>query len=139
MDIATTIEKQGLPSFIVIDDDPLNNKICGMFIRKVIPDADITTFIDPKKAVNYIQTLVAPPGKKNVVLFLDINMPGVDGWKVLEEFKSLYTEHTIPVLIYMLSSSVNPQDSYRANDPFVCGYIEKPLSVAKLTVLLSGI
>jgi CheY-like chemotaxis protein len=126
------------PSFIVIDDDPLNNKVCGMFIQRIMDDAQITTFIDPNEGIAYVRSLPEAPGNSDVILFLDINMPGVDGWQVVDAFKSVYTHETVPVKIFMLSSSVNPQDSQKAQDPFVCGYIEKPLSIAKLKAVLAG-
>jgi CheY-like chemotaxis protein len=136
MGTGTRSSEEANTTFIVIDDDPLNNKICGMFIRKILPDAEIETFLDPLLGIAHILALSSVPQSVKKILFLDINMPGTDGWQVLDAIKSTFTETNLPVLIYMLSSSVNPQDSQKARDPFITGYIEKPLSVAKLKAII---
>ncbi|ANQ49229.1 response regulator [Flammeovirga sp. MY04] len=64
-------------------------------------------------------------------VFLDLNMPGLDGWQVLEELMAFNFSKELK--IYILSSSIHPRDKERAEaNPLVHGYIEKPLSKQKL-------
>lgn len=68
------------------------------------------------------------------VLFLDINMPTMTGWEVLEHLSS----QSLPefLQIFMLSSSISAEDKKHAEDePLVMGYIEKPLNETKLKEL----
>lgn len=65
------------------------------------------------------------------LLLLDLNMPGLDGWQVLEELKIRNLVNHFK--IFILSSSIHPRDKERAKKhPDVSGYIEKPLSKSKL-------
>ena len=41
-------------SFVVIDDDELNNKICTATLEKLAKNADVKTFIDPEQGFQYI-------------------------------------------------------------------------------------
>ncbi|UOG36613.1 response regulator [Leptospira noguchii] len=44
------------------------------------------------------------------LIFLDINMPGMNGWEFLEEYKKLDQELQTSTLIIMLTTSDNPDD-----------------------------
>ncbi len=130
-----TIAPQDTPVFIFIDDDFVNNKVCQLLIRKMMPDASISAFTDPEEGVGYFKKIYEEDGLKNIILFLDINMPVMSGWEVLEELKNLFGGNKL-IRIYMLSSSVDPSDIEKSKDPYLEGYIEKPLSVAKLQGIL---
>ena len=71
--------------FIVIDDDPVNNFLSKVIIGKVLPDAIIYEFTKPIDALNFIES--GADVHDFITLFLDINMPIVDGWGFLERFK----------------------------------------------------
>ncbi|NDC42121.1 MAG: response regulator, partial [Chitinophagia bacterium] len=75
--------------FIVIDDDPLNNTICRLTIKKALGEAEVKTFTDPVQGLEYIDQEYSTPEKKATytVLFLDINMPIMDGFQFAEEFQ----------------------------------------------------
>jgi response regulator RpfG family c-di-GMP phosphodiesterase len=119
--------------FIIIDDDSINNIICKKVIRTRFPEAKIIIFTNAQKGLEYIKGNYKDPVPKNALLFLDINMPGLNGWDVLEQLAEAPTEVSAPLHIYLLSSSVTPEDKIQAtNDAKVLGYIEKPLTQCKL-------
>lgn len=130
------MEQGTIPEFVVIDDDLLNNIICEKIIQYTIPGAEVQTFNEPEKALEYIQSAYSGIQAKQAVLFLDINMPSLTGWEVLDrlkKFPDLITEH---LKIFMLSSSVDPKDEEKAvNNPLVTGYIRKSLSQVKLQTI----
>ena len=72
--------------FIVIDDDRSNNLICEYSLRRFSTDTDIKTFLDPEVALEHIASYGTSPVITPTVLFLDINMPVVNGWEFLEIF-----------------------------------------------------
>ena len=126
-----------LPDFIIIDDDSINNMICRKTIQVVFPTVNIKTFTTPEAGLEYIHNLQEDT-KTNVILFLDINMPGLNGWDVLELFKELPEKIRARFKIFMLSSSIDPLDKQKADsDPFTTGYISKPLNNTVLNNIAS--
>ncbi|GAC1398010.1 MAG: response regulator [Sediminibacterium sp.] len=116
--------------FIVIDDDSVNNMLCRLQIKSVSGQLDIQTFEDPEAGFAFIsKTYAGDQPEKTIVLLLDINMPTWTGWDFLEHFDQL-DEHTKKqVKIYLLSSSIDPNDKERAaRNKYVIDYIVKPLT-----------
>jgi CheY-like chemotaxis protein len=129
--------KNTTPDFIVIDDDRVNNKICRRIIHNVAPEAEIQTFFDPNAGLVHIQSSYGTYDANAVILLLDINMPTLFGWEVLEEFKKFSVIIRQHFKIFMLTSSVDPGDKERASDnPLIAGYIEKPLTILKVKAML---
>ena len=123
--------------FIIIDDDPINNLLCSKNIRKTVQDADIITFIEAEKALQYIKSNFNEPNAGNAILFLDINMPTMTGWEFLEQFEKINATIKNHISIYMLSSSISQDDKQKAKiHPDVIEYIEKPLSIEVLKMLI---
>jgi CheY-like chemotaxis protein len=127
---------QTMPDFIVIDDDPLNNMICQNIINITIPHADVKTFTLPEKGLEHILHTYTGVETKDLVLFLDINMPVLTGWDVLDQINDFPAAVRDRLKIFMLSSSISSSDKERANnDPRVSGYIVKALSLAKMRAI----
>ncbi len=115
---------------VVIDDDSINNMYCKYIIDEVLDSkVEIIMFTNPKKALEYINTeYTAAPIP--TLMFLDINMPQLSGWNVLEELERSDVVINDYFNVYMLSSSVDPNDRARAqNSKFVRGFLEKPLDI----------
>lgn len=120
-----------LPDFMVIDDDPVNNKICSIIIQKLYPGKQVTSFTDPEAALAFIPEKYGAADANKVILLLDINMPILNGWDVLDRLEVMPTAITDLFRIFILSSSVDLYDKQKAqSNKLVSGYIEKPLSMA---------
>lgn len=114
--------------FLLIDDDLYNNILCFSLINKVFNEIDVVSFTDAQKGLNYIEKnyFNAPVP---TVLFLDINMPSLTGWEVLEKFELFSDEIKKHITIFLLSSSIDLNDKERAEaNSLVAGYVEKPLT-----------
>ncbi len=133
------MQQDSIHDFIVIDDDPINNIICTKVIELTVPGATVCTFLEPELGLEYLRVAYPAREGREVIVFLDINMPSLTGWEVLDiftHFPAAVREH---VTIYMLSSSVDPNDQQRADEhPLVAGYVIKSLSQAKLRSLMEA-
>ncbi|CAN5687007.1 response regulator [soil metagenome] len=115
--------------FLIVDDDPQNNTLSKMALKKSLGEVLINDFIIPEEGLQFIESEFnnKPYGEK-ATLFLDINMPTMTGWEFLEKFKEFNESLKEKFTIYILSSSVDPRDIERAKEnPHVVGFIEKPL------------
>jgi len=126
-----------MPDFIIIDDDPINNLICSRIIEINYPNSAVTSYLNPVTALAEIEQKYTKPGANDVVVFLDINMPELSGWEVLEIFEGYPAEVQKLFKIFILSSSVDALDKLKAGkNPHVNDYIPKPLSKAILDKIL---
>ena len=75
-----------------------------------------------------------PDALRPDIILLDLNMPILDGWQFLDEFKQFNST----AQVYIMSSSNYPEDIQNAsNYPLVKGYIVKPLTTEKAIELLT--
>jgi CheY-like chemotaxis protein len=125
-----------IPStFIVVDNDPVNNLLCDLAIKDEVSDANFLAFTDPLKAFDHISA--SEEGVSMNILLLDINMPIWSGWDFVEHFDKLDEKIKKRFRIYMLSSSIDNNDKQRAmENKNVIDYIEKPLTKEKVFSLL---
>lgn len=115
----------------IIDDDPIF--IFGM--RKIIEIIDVCDEViiynNGLEAIEGLKEKIAHQQELPDVILLDINMPILDGWQFIEEFSKIDKDPQI--LVYMVSSSVDPEDVLRAKSlEDIYDYITKPLTVNKL-------
>ena len=116
--------------FLIVDDDPQNNSLSKMALRKAFGEVEVIDFVTPEEALAFINTeFVDSVSDGKAVLFLDINMPTMDGWEFLEALNTFGESVKEKLNVYMLSSSVDPEDLERANaNPYIIAFLEKPLS-----------
>ena len=129
-----------LPSrFIVIDDDLINNTLCRMIIKGVTKETEIQTFNVPEVGFAYITNEYATNEvDEPTILFLDINMPSWTGWDFLDNFDALDEKIKRQIKIYMLTSSVDPNDKEKAiANRNVVEYIVKPLNGKIVSEIIS--
>ncbi|TXD85222.1 response regulator [Subsaximicrobium wynnwilliamsii] len=123
--------------FLLVDDDPLNNYLTKMVLKKSFEGAQVKDFSIPEDGLGFIGS--APnqhPSDEKTILFLDINMPTLSGWEFLAAFDRFDASIKAQYNIYILSSSVDLNDINLAKaNPLVLDFIEKPLNKAKLVEL----
>ena len=122
-----------MPKFVTIciidDDDIYQFAITRTIIKHEIDTKNILVFSDGKEAITYITQNVDKTEDIPDVIFLDINMPVMDGWQFLDGFLKINSNIQKKVDIYMVSSSVDPADIDRAKKiNVVTDYLVKPLS-----------
>lgn len=124
---------------IVVDDDDINNFLLSHLLKKSSFPVQHTAFTNPVDALSYIKNALAGNEEIDLIL-LDINMPLMSGWDVLNELRSSGTSLIQAQRIYMLSSSVHATDIDRAKEySEVSGFISKPVTLEFLSGIFKDI
>ncbi len=123
------MNKNSSPDIILVDDDPICNMLNELLIREMLPHSEITIFSNSLEAYHFLLDSLKNPIANTTIIFLDINMPIMSGWELLNELKEHITKARQYYKIYMLSSSLDPRDNDNAKtNPLVSGFFEKPLN-----------
>lgn len=110
---------------LLIDDDATANYLSKELLESMKAAKEIEV------AENCIRALKLITQSSPDVIFLDIRMPGIDGFDFLERLKALAPENKIKIV--MLTSSMRPEDRLRAfSYKAVIEYLEKPLTIEKV-------
>ena len=118
-----------IETFCIVDDDDIYQFTTSLLLKKTDLVNKIIVFSNGLKAINFLKDEMGT--KENIpdVLFLDINMPVMDGWEFLEEYLLIKPMMPKTVVIYMVSSSVNEKDVLKAKSiSALSGYMVKPIS-----------
>ncbi len=94
-------------------------------------------FHNGKEALDQLKALIESGGRLPEIIFLDLNMPVMDGWEFLDEFTLIPTKKQI--LIYIVTSSIDPADIERTKEyEKISGYIVKPVTMDNLREILQA-
>jgi len=124
----------------VVDDD----KIFHFIIKKLLVHNNINVI--PKFFENGLQAIEGIKTKLNKgenppdLILLDINMPILDGWQFLEEFKTIKDRLSKEIIIYIVSSSDDSTDKNKAKNyqSEVKNYYLKPMTAEDLKEIFSN-
>lgn len=121
----------------IVDDDKIYQYTMTKTIEATRRCKKILVFSDGEEAFNFLTENKADEASLPDIIFLDINMPYMDGWEFLAEFALLKPKLAKEIIVYMVSSSVSTLDINRAKEiSEVTGYIVKPISIDKFNELM---
>jgi CheY-like chemotaxis protein len=122
----------------LVDDDKIFQLIATRNIKAANFSGQILQFNNGSEAIEYLEKHASEKSALPDVLFLDINMPLVDGWMFMEDYVSLKDRINKNIRIYMVSSSIDPKDIERAKSiSDIREYITKPISRQKFAELIA--
>ena len=117
---------------LLVDDDSINNFINERLLKKLDIAEKIKIVLNGEEALKFIEEIIASAAPPPDLILLDINMPVMDGFEFLQNYKKMDFPGKKSIVIVMLTTSTNPNDTKRLNDSGASGYINKPLTEQKL-------
>ncbi len=135
--------KQKLDCILLIDDDEATNFLSNIIIEEAACTLNIKTKQTGKAALIYLTDSSLLTHKNNKapfpdLIFLDINMPAMDGWEFLAKYKELKNNLAHAPIIIMLSTSLNPDDKLKAlNIPEVSDFHYKPITPEMIDTIVT--
>ena len=119
---------------MLVDDNYDDNFFHEREIKKSNAE---TTVITKTSGIEALKYLKAENNDHLDLIFLDINMPSMNGWEFLKEYDKIDKGKQGKAIIIMLTTSDNSNDVNKAKAfPFVSDYITKPLTREKLSEVL---
>ncbi len=129
--------KRKLNCILLIDDDEPTNVFHQMVIEEAGCAETVVSVESGPEALNYLESKVDGEHPQPALIFLDINMPDMNGWEFLEEYNKLESKMKGDIVFIMLTTSLNPKDKETAESiPTINGFSNKPLTVESLTEMV---
>jgi CheY-like chemotaxis protein len=124
---------------LLIDDD----KVINFYNEKIVNKHDdfnqVLSINSALKALKYLEDAYNGLATKPNLIFLDINMPAMNGWEFIEEYNKLDKDFISSIKIVLLTTSNNPDDYKRFKTiDLLEDFINKPLSASLLTTLIES-
>ncbi|MEW7290659.1 response regulator [Aquimarina sp. 2304DJ70-9] len=113
-----------LKCFLLIDDSKATNFFNKTIIEKVGCVEEVVVAENGKEALEYLKTGMIPE-----IIFLDINMPIMDGWEFISEYQQLDDAYKKSNIILMLGAALSLEDKKTAESiPEIKEFQEKMLT-----------
>lgn len=130
--------KRKLTCILLIDDDEPTNFLNRMVIEELNCSERIEIMQNARDALKYLGSSdTTNHYARPDLIFLDINMPAMDGWEFIEKYNQLAEEQKAKIVVVMLTTSFNPEDELKAQRiAGIAAFRNKPLTQTVLTDLL---
>ena len=130
--------RRKLDCILLIDDDEPTNFLNKLTIEQSGCAKHVQVVQSGLEALEYLR---GENGYKGLprpdLIFLDINMPAMDGWEFLGQYRELNKEQQADIIMIMLTTSLNPDDELRTKEfPEIAGFENKPLLLQRLEDIL---
>ena len=129
-----------IKDIFLIDDDELVNFLNHEIIKDSYPDKRIRSFENAIEALETLKGMIDTPNAEfPQLIFLDINMPIMDGWEFLSEFSQLPKNGIQNCKVVVHTSSIDPRDSEKAKTfAVVKDFVTKPLTISSLSKIFES-
>ena len=134
------IMQSGKLDICLIDDDRIYQFAAKKTLEATGMAGNVITFFNGQDAITYLESHLTDSSSIPDVIFLDINMPIMNGWQFLEAYKELTKKLAKHVTVYMVSSSIDEYDIKKSKEyQSVSDYVLKPVNKEKFRQLLTSV
>ncbi len=127
-----------MSSVFLVDDDPVFLMLGRKLLGKLGGYAPVDSFPDGQRALDELRRRSSAQQPPPDLILLDIRMPILDGFGLLDALATLPEAFRKPIRVIMVSSSLDPAERARAfASPNVVAFLDKPLERERLLPLLS--
>ncbi|MFD1257132.1 response regulator [Mucilaginibacter terrae] len=121
-----------LDCVLLIDDDRPTNFIHKKVIEKAGLEVEVQALTSASEALDFLtgtgKYAGVPQLHRPGIIFLDINMPGMNGWEFMDAYHQLSESQKARIVVIMLTTSLNADDRERAQqDKDIATFYHKPL------------
>ena len=117
-----------MSKLILIDDEAIFHKIVQMTLKHSDLSNQATYCYDGEVVLDYLEEKKSESTSLPDYIFIDLYMPRFSGWDFLNRFQKIYHSLKKNIIIYIVSSSIDPRDIDRSKTyPFVTNFISKPV------------
>jgi len=124
------------PVVLQVEDDDAGYFVFDDIFKKICPDIRLERAHDGSEALEKIEKLTADPRVDLRLILLDVFLPMIDGWEVLESIRAVEEYKQVPVVIF--TNLVLERDRMRCAALGV-EYLEKPGDLESLILLVKEI
>ncbi|HYD22843.1 MAG TPA: response regulator [Flavipsychrobacter sp.] len=118
---------------MVVDDNEIDRYIAEGVIIKNRFAGKVIIAESAADALSFIEAHADKPGELPQVIFLDINMPEMNGFEFLDRYEKLPEQVKKNCIIMMLTTSLDENDRRSASEnKYVSMFLNKPLNKEKL-------
>jgi CheY-like chemotaxis protein len=120
----------------IIDDDQICHFITQHLVKTEHLAQEVKCFFHAEEVLQLLTGELPEPDNLPDMIFLDLNMPQMNGWQFLDALRPYESRIQPKIKIFILTSSVDSEDQKKALEYlFVSGYFLKPLQPADLETI----
>ncbi|MBI1267152.1 MAG: response regulator [Cryomorphaceae bacterium] len=128
-----------MSTYLLIDDDVILNILHQEVIRKVDPSGEITVYNSSVRGLDYLKLILEKNEALPNYIFLDIRMPEMNGFEVLDELMKHPQSQFEKTRIFMLTSSLDDRDKTKAESyPIITGFRGKTVTTTMLKEIIDA-
>lgn len=130
---------QKLKSILLIDDNLHDNFFHELVIKELDCAEEVISIQNPLEGLAYLLSKNESSSPFPDLIFLDINMPKMNGFELLKAYKQQKTNVSDNLVVIMLTTSLNPEDEKKASEfEEIALFATKPLDEKLLNSILSN-
>jgi CheY-like chemotaxis protein len=119
-----------MKKYLLIDDDHIFNLVHKRTIQIIDKEGEVIEFKDSVMALGYLRALLDSGDTLPDYIFLDISMPEINGFELLDGLSDYPVEQFAHTKLYIVTSSLNDRDMKKAfSYTMLTGYFGKPLTI----------
>ena len=125
-------------NILLIDDDFTFNFVARVMLERTEKVQTVLTALNGREAINELHKVVTAGAPLPDLIFVDINMPVMNGFQFVRAFHEMDLPGKENVSLVMVTSSLDPRDLEEARSLGVNKYYSKPLSESDIQSALTG-